>query len=330
MKNKWLIDVPVALIFFSRPEQFKCVFNEIAKIKPSKIFLIQDGPRDNYCDDLIKINECRIIAEKIDWECEVYKNYSEINLGCGQRIATGLSWAFEYVDRLVILEDDTVPNASFFSFCEEILNKYNNDHRIGMITGVNHVSTYKPNEFSYFFATCGSIAGWATWKRVWDNYDYNLSFVENNYYLDVLSKIYYPRWQSKEIIKRAKNLHNMVNKNVKLSSWSSQFGFSMWLNSQLVVVPTKNLITNIGLVKGASNGGTSKAIIPKKLQTIFYAKRFDITEPIIHPPYVIEDRNYNIEYQKVMYGGTLLVSRLIRTIESITRIIIVKYLKIKK
>lgn len=321
---------PVAMVFFNRPEQFKRIFEEVRKARPTKLFLIQDGPRENHPSDEIQIQACRQIAETIDWDCEVHRNYSDVNLGCGSRVSSGISWAFNYVDRLMIFEDDTLPSQSWFTFCEEILERYKSDERIGMITGVNHLGKYDKYKSSYFFATCGSIAGWATWKRVWDDYDYSLSDVDDDYLCQVLEKVYYPEWKAKSYVKLMKRFRNIAKVGTKRNSWSGPFGFQSWLNTRLVIVPTKNMITNIGLTPGATNGGTSASILPKKIQSIFNAERYEIDFPLVHPMHVIEDRIYNDKLQVVMNGGRNPLRRICRRLESYIRIILVRYLHILK
>lgn len=328
--NEPILDIPVAIIFFSRPEQFKQVFEAVKKARVSKLFLIQDGAREGRKEDINNIEECRKIADNIDWECEVHRNYSDVNLGCGARVSSGITWAFEYVDRLIILEDDTVPNLSWFKFCIEILEKYKNDLRIGMVTGVNHLGTYEGCGDDYIYSTCGSIAGWATWKRVWDNYDYNIEFAENKYYLNLLEKIIYPNWLAKSVINRAKGILSMSKSGQKRSSWSGPLGFTIYMNSQLIIVPKVNLITNVGLTAGATNGGTTKGILPHKLQSIFDAEKYELEFPLRHPKYLIEDRIYNDKLSVIMNGGRNPLSRLIYNLEFYLRISLVRFLKLVK
>lgn len=331
MEKKYpsLIDVPVAMVFFSRPDLFAQIFERVRQARPSKLFLIMDGPRKDRQYDVEKIEQCRAIAENVDWECEVYKNYSGENLGCGKRITSGLTWAFSYVDRLIILEDDTLPDLTWFKFASEILEKYKNDERIGLITGVNHLGTYSGDgKSSYFFATCGSIAGWATWKRVWDRNEYDVPYAEDDYYKELIRRCYYPRWQANKRIVLLENLRKMALDSTKRKSWSGPFGFMIWLQSQLIVVPKVNLISNIGIVPGSTNCGESMAIVPKGMRAIFNCKLYEMHFPLIHPKYVIEDRIYNDKLQNVMNGGNNIVFRFIRKIEVGIRILLVRYLKV--
>src|SRR4030067_899331 len=113
---------PVALIFFNRPKVTELVFAEIAKAKPTKLFLIADGPRKDRTDDVENSMKCREIVQKVNWDCEVLTNFSDTNLGVGRRPASGISWVFEHADRAIIFEDDCIPHPTFFPFCEELLN----------------------------------------------------------------------------------------------------------------------------------------------------------------------------------------------------------------
>ena len=108
MTENYYTNVPVAMIFFNRPDVFKKAFEAVRQVKPKKLFLIQDGARQNREDDVKNIEKCRDIVRNIDWECDVVRDYSDTNLGCGRRMYTGITNAFKTVDRLIIIEDDIV------------------------------------------------------------------------------------------------------------------------------------------------------------------------------------------------------------------------------
>lgn len=326
-KIKKETEAPVALIFFNRPLVFEQVFEAVRSARPSRLFLIQDGPRPDRPADAASIADCRKIAERIDWPCDVQRNYSDVNLGCGRRVSSGLTWAFEHTDRLIILEDDTVPSPDMFRFCGELLERYKTDTRMGMITGVNHLGQYRKPGSSYFFATCGSIAGWATWKRVWDSYDYKMKALDDPYQTELLRRVIYPPFLAGRILGRFRGIRQEVDKGGRISSWSSQFGLNTLLNSQLVIVPAANLITNIGLVAGATNGGTSLRILPRGLRPVFYMPAYPLAYPLKHPEFVVEDRMYNDAYQRVMIGGTTRTGRFLRWTEAKWRVLLYRYLK---
>lgn len=303
-------NVPTALVFFARPDVLKSTFEAIRKAKPKTLFLIQDGARLNRQDDLLKIDECRKIVENIDWECRVFRNYSEDNLGCGMRVFSGLSWAFQYVDRLAIIEDDCVPSLDFFQFCEEILEKYKDDERIDMISGMNNLGIYDKTPYDYFFSDTGSIWGWATWKRVWNTIDFNLGHVNDLDAERLITNLYGP-----SLFKNSREKFNQLKLGQRLSSWSLQRGMNMYLNSRLIIIPKYNLITNIGLTENGANSANSIKLVPRGLRRIYYMQIHEMNFPLKHPKFVINDIEFRNKLDRLMANGYPLV-KLYRTFES--------------
>jgi hypothetical protein len=317
-------DIPVALIFFARPDLLEVTFAAIREAKPRQLFLIQDGARIANTTDLENVAKCRKIVENINWECEVYKNYSEENLGCGMRIYSGLSWAFQYVDRLLIIEDDCVPALSLFPFTAELLEKYKNDDRIGMISGMNNLGVYENSPADYFFSISGSIWGWATWKRVWDKVEYDLDFLKDKYATNIVFKT------DAEMEPIGLGLSNNLKNGKKLSSWSFQSGMSMRLQHQLNIVPKFNMITNIGLSENSANSVSSIQFIPKGLRRLYNMKTYEYKFPLKHPKYVVNDLDFKKKLDRVMGYGYPFV-QLYREIESlIYRIVGGDFKSIKK
>lgn len=289
MENKkWNIDVPVYLIFFNRPDTFKYVFEAVRRARPSKLFLACDGARENRTDDEKNVEECKKIAENIDWECEVYKNYSDENLGCGFRMYSGINWAFEYVDRLIILEDDCVPHQDFFKFCYELLEYYKDDNRIYMINGMNRLGIYDKTPYSYFFSG-GNCWGWATWKRAWKNVEYDLKFMEDEYSMHCVEERY-PYYYN--AVAQGEEKLNAYKNGKKLSAWTYQSGMACALNSQLCITPKKNLITNIGLLGDSGHTTNDIRKVAKKFRAYYNAPVYDVDFPLKHPKYIIEDMIY--------------------------------------
>ncbi|MFR6298125.1 MAG: hypothetical protein ACLUML_02715 [Acutalibacteraceae bacterium] len=160
-------DLAVLIVFFSRPETLKKVFEQVKKAKPAKLFLACDGARDGNKNDIENIEKCKAIVEDIDWDCKVYKDYAETNMGCGMRPQTAIKNAFDHTEQLIVLEDDCVPHRDFFPYMAEMLERYKDDTRIGLISGFNHFLDWNCGNYSYFFTKVGPMAGaWATWKRV--------------------------------------------------------------------------------------------------------------------------------------------------------------------
>ncbi|MFM6245941.1 MAG: FkbM family methyltransferase, partial [Dolichospermum sp.] len=135
--NEWQLKTPVCFIIFNRPDVTQRVFQKISEAKPPKLLVIADGPRIDKVGEEQKCAATRAIIDQVDWECQVLTNYSDINLGCRKRIYTGLDWVFSQVEEAIILEDDCLPDSSFFRFCEELLEKYRDHPRIMLVCGQN-------------------------------------------------------------------------------------------------------------------------------------------------------------------------------------------------
>ena len=298
--NESLIDIPVLLIFFTRPDTFRAVFEKVRAARPSTLFLACDGPREGNDTDVQKIEECKKIAENIDWNCTVYQNYAERNMGCGMRPQSAISWAFETVDRLVILEDDCVPSNSFFGYAAELLEKYKDDERIGMISGLNHFKEWDCGGNSYCFTRNGAIWGWATWRRVWEKYDYSVNAINDNYTKRLLEyNLTGTKAAKKAKIKRIKNTNNRVKSGEAVSYWDFQFGFLKVTNSYLQIVPACNQITNIGVGEGATH---FSRVTQNKWEKgmLYFMPSEELDLPLTHPKTVMCDYRYTEEVDKII------------------------------
>ena len=290
-----LNDVAVLFLFFARPEQTQAVFEQIRLARPSKLFLYQDGPRPNRPDDIENIAKCREIVEQIDWECEVHRMYQKQNFGCDPSEYISQKWMFSIVDKGIILEDDDVPSQSFFPFCKELLDRYENDYRINIICGMNNIDTYTDScPYSYFFTKSGSIWGWATWKRNIDLWDPNYKFLNNPYYTKLI-------WNNEG--KGAQVLFDRIkeHKNSRKEHYESILGVHQRLWGQLNIVPTLNMITNIGIGANTTHSTSNINLLPPATRKLFYKKRYELQFPLKHPEYIVEDHEYERKMYKAMH-----------------------------
>lgn len=236
------LTTPVAFIIFNRPETTKKVFNEIAKAQPPKLLIVGDGPRSSRPGEIELVAATRAIIERVDWPCEVFVNFSEINLGCKSRVSSGLDWVFEQVPEAIILEDDCLPDPSFFRFCQELLERYRDDFRVGMISGDNFQFGCRYNQDSYYFSKYTHIWGWATWRDRWvGSYDVDMldwPNVRNERRLLNLLR------DSKEVAYWTSILEKVYLG--KIDTWDYQWGFANWINKRVGILPSVNLISNIG------------------------------------------------------------------------------------
>lgn len=315
--QKCKIDIPVAIVFFNRADTLQEVFNAVKKARPSKLFLIQDGARENKTGEQEKVKACRKVVEEIDWECEVIRDYSDVNLGCGKRMASGLTNAFKQVDRLIILEDDCVPNQSMFSFCAEMLERYKDDDRINMISGMNHLGTADFNGDSYCFCKTGAIWGWATWKRVWDLYEFEMPFFKDKYIMNNFKNSRFSKYYINNSLDVGKARQASLDNGERLTAWTYQFGMLRHLYSQMVIVPNKNLVSNIGLTDETTHSVSSLKMVPKGLQTVFFKDTREMDFPLVHPKYIMENPVYDKQLWHIM--GDSKQVEFARKIESIAR-----------
>ncbi len=264
---------PVALIIFNRPDTTERVFLEIAKARPPKLLVVADGPRVDRPGEIEKCNASRAIIDRIDWPCEVLTNYSEINLGCKNRVSSGIDWVFSQVEEAIILEDDCLPEASFFQFCEEMLERYRHDERIGMISGTNFLDNKIAIDDSYYFSKYMTIWGWATWRRAWKNNDVTIKYwpkLKADRFLD-------SRINSKDERSYWYRAFDRVHSGA-IDTWDYQWVLCNWIQCRLSIVPSVNLISNIGFRSDATHtAGMSIYSSKKRVPLIF---------PLRHPGYI--------------------------------------------
>lgn len=291
-----LVDVGVLVIFFNRPTLLEKVFEQIKIARPAKLFLYQDGARNE--KDMPGILKCREIVEDIDWNCEVHKFYQEKNVGCDPSEYISQKWAFSIVDKCIVLEDDDVPSQSFFPFCKELLDRYEYDTRVSMIAGMNHEEITKDVPYDYFFSSNLSISGWASWRRVLDSWDEHYTFLDDPYHMSLLSDLIRQR-KLRKVFPDICREHRASGK----AYYESIFQASMLLNSGLSIVPVKNMINNIGIVADSTHFTGEVGLLPKGYRRIFTMGRHELSFPLKHPPYVIENVAYKERLYKIQGWG---------------------------
>lgn len=243
-----MFNTPILFLIFNRPVETQIVFNRIREIKPKYLYVASDGPRTNNFDDIINCKITKNIINQVDWDCEVKTLYRETNLGCGTAVSQGITWFFNQVEQGIILEDDCLPDTSFFRYCEELLNQYKTDERVYNIGGVNFQNNISRGTESYYFSAISHIWGWATWRRAWQKYNLEINdldtfITENkikNYYSD------------------SKLVHHWLNKfkliaDKKIDTWDYQWTYTIMQNNGISIVPNKNLVSNIGFGENATH-----------------------------------------------------------------------------
>jgi hypothetical protein len=272
---------PIVFFIFNRPLLTRIVFEKIQQQKPNVLFLIADGPRILVDSDDENCKITQEIVSEIDWECEIHRNYSDVNLGCKLRISSGLDWVFEQVDSAIILEDDCLATPDFFAFCNKLLDRYQDDERIFSIAGSSfHLQYVDKSQASYYYSRYPQIWGWATWRRAWKYYDVTMSLWKSD--RDKINlKGLEQDWQ---ILAYWKHLFDKVAYN-QIDTWDYQWIFASLSQNALHVIPDKNLVSNIGFGQDATH--TKQESHLSNLET-------DIMQfPLRHPLTMI--RNYEAD-----------------------------------
>jgi hypothetical protein len=236
-----VLDTAVVLLIFNRPQLTERVFQEVASARPARLLVVGDGPRPDHPEDERLVREARAVIERVDWPCEVSTCYADANLGCGRRVASGLDWAFSLVEEAIILEDDCVPDPTFFPFCNELLSRFRDDERVQMISGCNVVEQHSFAPESYCFSRGYLIWGWATWARAWRHYDYAMRawpYLRTTGWL----RDHLRGSDGAEIVQL---LFDETYAG-RIRQWDFQWVLSGWLRDAVAVVPRVNLVTNIG------------------------------------------------------------------------------------
>lgn len=243
---------PILLITFNRPEHTRKVLEAIMAANPQDLYVFQDGARQGNSSDEEKCAEVRRVVETLTKDCGVrlHTLYSDINLGCGPGPMTALNWFFSENERGIILEDDAVPHPDFFPYCEELLEKYNNDSEVRAIGSMN-VDTQRWGDGSYYFSMMNrNLCAWATWKRAWEAFDIKMENVSRRKLRKALRHYGCGALECEYWCDRLDEVHKDLCGG---KSWDMQFIMSIWLNKGKGIIPNVNLSSNIGTVGEATH-----------------------------------------------------------------------------
>lgn len=284
-----MTDAPIALIIFNRPEMTRSLVDCLRDNRPSRLFVIADGARDDRCGEADKVAQTRDVIGEIDWPCEISQLYSDKNLGCGQRIRSGITEAFNEVDKLIVLEDDCRPNQTFFRFTQELLQRFESDSTIMAISGTCFHDQV-PKDQSYYFSRYAHCWGWATWRRAWRLYD----TVDCDWDALSTSIRYAELFETKHQMAFWTQLLDRIAQG-KLDTWDVQWMLACWLNKGLTIAPTQNLVSNVGFTECAThtNDDSPHASLPT----------FEMGE-LRHPQVVQRAIHADAVSEKLLFSGT--------------------------
>ena len=295
---------PVLLITFNRPELTARMLDRIKTARPPVLYVACDGPRPGRQDDQAKISRIHDMVGAIDWCANVKTQFQSANLGCGRGESEAMTWFLNDAGEGIILEDDTLPDLSFFRFCGEMLDRYRETTNVWQVSGDNYLSGRCESESDYMFSQCGFSWGWATWKRAWSFYDYQMkswpAFKKLGHH-----RIFPYSPATDQILEDAYN--------GKLDTWDYQWNYARAANSGLSLVPKFSLIENIGFGVDATHGSTLAGGRP------FMAPVRPMPFPIKHPQFLFADNHYDRILARILTspGGT--ATRLKRAASALIR-----------
>lgn len=287
------LTTPVAFFTFNRIDTTKQVFEAIRRAKPPKLYLVSDGPRDHVAGEKEKVAAVRDYMEShVDWDCQVFKNYADRNMGCGKRVSSGISWVFEQEEEAIILEDDCLPDDTFFLYCQEMLEYYREDERIMIIGGSNSAASDYHTKEEYLFTKIPLIWGWASWRRAWELYDYDIKT--------------WPEQKKKKAFRKLMPLKAYWVYEAEFDAlyrhsydtWDYQLYYAVMLHDKLNIAPRVSYTKNIGFQGEATH--TTGA------QNITAVEAGRCTFPIRHRAEVIWDEEFDRFYleRKGKHGFT--------------------------
>ncbi len=274
----------VLLIIFKRAELTRRALAAIAEAKPARLLIAADGPRT--AGEAEACAATRAVLDEFQWDCEVTTNFSDVNLGCGVRVYTAIDWAFSLVEDLIILEDDCLPNQSFFPFCEELLQFYRNDERVMHISGNNFVGPVSETGYSYYFSKYTHASGWATWRRAWLHFDWSMKRWPESKAAGLLETVCcdpYERSYWTGIFDGLVEAREI---------WDYQWNFACWSQSGLAALPSVNLVMNDGWGPDATH---TKAPLSRPA--------VGVMEEIHHPPFVFRNAAADAHQFDKNFGG---------------------------
>jgi hypothetical protein len=283
----------VLLLAFNRPDRLRRVVDALRPDAPPRVYLAVDGPRPEVESDRERTRLTQAVADEIDWQCEVRTLFREENLGCGRAVSSGITWFFTHEESGVILEDDLIPGPDFLRYCDVMLDRYRNDPRVFAVSGCNLVP---PNEIrapgSYRFSGITHIWGWATWRRAWQGYQFDLAGWPSRLPVSRLLRVvgWHPAqaafWAAAfELVRRG-----------HLDTWDHQFILTAMEHRGLTISPRVNLVENAGFDSDATHAqdrpGYLRPVEP-------------LTWPLVDSPIARDVHADNWEYRKVFEATAL-------------------------
>jgi hypothetical protein len=281
------MSAPVLLLVFNRPEATARVFEAVRRARPEHLYVAADGPRAGRAGEAARCEAVRAIVSRVDWPCKQHTLYQDENLGCKRAVGAALDWFFAQESEGIVLEDDCLPDPSFFRFCAELLERYRADTRVWQICGTAFLERAKdtPREHSYFFSRYGPVWGWASWRRAWQHADPDLAQWPTMRAEPNLRSAYPDRAE------RAAR-HSLGERLFRgqIDTWDYQWGMVKKYHSGLSVIPGRNLVVNIGFAEDATHTRAQHPLAARQSHELEF--------PLRHPPFVLADSAHDDLYRR--------------------------------
>jgi hypothetical protein len=285
---------PIVIFIYKRTTNYKVIMDVMRGIGPSKIYIVADGAKtgdDNAC------SEARLKLESmINWDCDVQKNYSIVNMGLKNRFSSGIDWVFKLEDRAIFIEDDCVPKPDFFKFANEMLIKYKRDESVMSINGTSNGGSFP---YSYDFSKYAQCWGWATWARAWKRYDLNLSSFSQKSWEQTASNL-----GLSHVVKTYWYYVLKLVKSEWIDTWDYQWSYAHFMNRGLAIVPSTNLVTNVGFDEYATNTKTKSRVANMDTRAMKW--------PLTYPPKIAENNSVSVAIEKNFYMSPIAIIGLLR------------------
>lgn len=305
-------DKPVAIFTFNRPQLTERLIGILAQLKPSRILVVSDGPRPDVADDEKKCSDVRRLFENLPWECHIDRNFAARNMGSFARNSSGLGWVFEQVEEAIILEDDCLPDPSFFAYCEELLERYRDNPRVGLISGNNFLnSKYQHGQSSYLYSAYATTWGWASWRSTWQKVNLDMPYWtefrdSGKLRESVLTSVEEKYW---------KNIYNSILMGRMKNAWDYQLILTCLKFNLFTVIPSANLVSNVGF-------GPDGTHCFDESWPMNNVPRAALELPLVHPADIQRDALVDYEIfrtrflptQPTLFSKILMKSKIIRVL----------------
>jgi hypothetical protein len=284
----------VLFLIFNRPDTTALVLEAIRTARPPRLYVAADGPRANRPDEIDRCEAARRIATSVDWPCHVETRFGEANLGVQEAVSSAIDWFFESEEEGIVLEDDCLPSAGFFTFCEDLLDRFRDDERVMAVCGSCYAKPDASYLASYYFSYYADMWGWASWRRAWRLYDRELA-----------------RWPEfkagryLEALARGSGQHEAywtglfdATRDGRIRSWDYHWIYTVIEQGGLACYPVANLVSNLGWRADA----THTVAEPNQVGPVANLPHQKLTFPLIHPNHFARSATLDRKIEAVRLG----------------------------